>query len=101
MSLLTFSRFLSFSSSPNFLSFHRRRLPRSLFRFSLAASKGAESSSVDDGVAVLWFKQDLRIDDHPGLVAAAARHRTVIPLYVFDRRILSRELSLLFNLFGC
>ncbi|RVW90612.1 hypothetical protein CK203_038795 [Vitis vinifera] len=96
MSLLTFPGFLSFSFSPNTLSFGR---PRS--RFPLAASKGAESSAIDDSVAVLWFKHDLRIDDHPGLVAAASRHRTVIPLYVFDRRILSRELSLLFNLFGC
>ncbi|XP_052197181.1 uncharacterized protein LOC127804359 [Diospyros lotus] len=39
--------------------------------------------------AVLWFKHDLRVDDHPGLAAAAAC-RTVVPLYVFDRRILSR-----------
>lgn len=85
MSLLTCPRFLSFSFSPNTLSFGR---PRS--RFPLAASKGAESSAIDDSVAVLWFKHDLRIDDHPGLVAAASRHRTVIPLYVFDRRILSR-----------
>ncbi|MQL87856.1 hypothetical protein Taro_020417 [Colocasia esculenta] len=40
------------------------------------------------GAAVVWFKRDLRLDDHPGLVAAASRHRAVVPLYVFDRRIL-------------
>lgn len=38
--------------------------------------------------ALLWFKQDLRTDDHPGLIAAAARHRSVVPVYVFDPRIL-------------
>lgn len=37
----------------------------------------------------MWFKQDLRVDDHPGLLAAS-KHRAVIPLYVLDRRILSR-----------
>lgn len=40
--------------------------------------------------AIVWFKHDLRTDDHPGLVAAASEEfDVVIPLYVFDRRILS------------
>jgi deoxyribodipyrimidine photolyase len=44
---------------------------------------------------VVWFKHDLRVDDHPGLVAACAdRRRPVLPLYVFDRRILAGELLL-------
>ncbi|KAI8564628.1 hypothetical protein RHMOL_Rhmol03G0195500 [Rhododendron molle] len=47
------------------------------------------SAGRDTGAAVLWFKHDLRLDDHPGL-AAASSCRTVVPLYVFDRRILSR-----------
>lgn len=42
------------------------------------------------GTALLWFKHDLRVDDHPGLVAAASEHESVLPVYVFDRRILSR-----------
>ncbi|XP_021286133.1 uncharacterized protein LOC110417884 [Herrania umbratica] len=42
------------------------------------------------GSAILWFKHDLRLDDHPALVAAAETHRSLLPLYVFDRRILSR-----------
>lgn len=41
-------------------------------------------------MAILWYKHDLRVDDHPGLVAAAARYRSVVPLYVFDHRLLSR-----------
>ncbi|KAK2975852.1 hypothetical protein RJ640_022869, partial [Escallonia rubra] len=54
--------------------------------------------STNTGTALLWFKHDLRIDDHPGLVAAA-RYRALVPFYVFDHRILSRfkdeELELL------
>lgn len=33
--------------------------------------------------ALLWFKQDLRLDDHPALIAAADAER-VLPLYIFD-----------------
>ncbi|MEO0866599.1 MAG: deoxyribodipyrimidine photo-lyase, partial [Pseudomonadota bacterium] len=33
--------------------------------------------------SVLWFKRDLRIDDHPALAHAAALGE-VIPLYVFE-----------------
>lgn len=39
--------------------------------------------------AVVWFKNDLRIDDHPGLIEAVEKHESVIPLYVFDPCILS------------
>ncbi|XP_037435535.1 uncharacterized protein LOC119302601 isoform X3 [Triticum dicoccoides] len=48
------------------------------------------SSVSDGGAAVVWFKHDLRLDDHPGLVAACAEpRRPVVPLYVFDSRILA------------
>ncbi|KAJ4899517.1 DNA photolyase [Raphanus sativus] len=47
------------------------------------------SATNESSTAVVWFKQDLRADDHPGLLAAS-KHRAVIPLYVLDRRILSR-----------
>ncbi|CAL9226785.1 unnamed protein product [Arabidopsis halleri] len=48
------------------------------------------SSATNEGsTAVVWFKHDLRVDDHPGLLAAS-KHSAVIPLYVLDRRILSR-----------
>jgi deoxyribodipyrimidine photolyase len=53
---------------------------------------------VRDGgaAAVVWFKHDLRIDDHPGLAAAVAEpRRPVVPLYVFDRRILAGMLLVL------
>ncbi|XP_010433666.1 PREDICTED: uncharacterized protein LOC104717742 isoform X1 [Camelina sativa] len=46
-------------------------------------------STNESSTAVVWFKHDLRVDDHPGLLAAS-KHRSVIPLYVLDRRVLSR-----------
>ena len=66
---------------------------------SSAAGEECSSNPGGGGAAILWFKHDLRIDDHPGLVAAASRYRTVIPLYVFDHRILSRQLLLSLPLF--
>ena len=36
---------------------------------------------------LLWFKQDLRLDDHPALQAALACER-VLPLFIFDPRLL-------------
>ncbi|KAK3040099.1 hypothetical protein RJ639_027825 [Escallonia herrerae] len=61
-------------------------------------TRASAEESTNPGTALLWFKHDLRIDDHPGLVAAA-RYRALVPFYVFDHRILSRfkdeELELL------
>ena len=37
-----------------------------------------------DAPALLWFRNDLRLSDHPALSAAAATGRPVLPLYVFD-----------------
>jgi len=34
-------------------------------------------------LAIVWFKHDLRIDDHPGL-AAALEYERVLPLFIFD-----------------
>ncbi|KAL8552576.1 hypothetical protein ACS0TY_001314 [Phlomoides rotata] len=64
--------------------------PKPQFRFSTSAVR-AESAvtTTTNGTAILWYKHDLRIEDHPGLIAAS-QHRCVVPLYVFDRRILSR-----------
>nr|KYP67915.1 hypothetical protein KK1_021530 [Cajanus cajan] len=75
MALLTFPHFPSLSSFPSTRSFSRTR------RYcSMKAT----------GTAILWFKHDLRTDDHPALLAASSTFRSLLPLYVFDRRILSR-----------
>ncbi|MCS7003598.1 MAG: deoxyribodipyrimidine photo-lyase, partial [Dehalococcoidia bacterium] len=39
-------------------------------------------------VAVVWFRRDLRLADHPALIAALRRHDAVVPLYVFDDALL-------------
>ncbi|KAJ8470631.1 hypothetical protein OPV22_024974 [Ensete ventricosum] len=57
-------------------------------RASASPARG-QGEAVRGGSALVWFKNDLRVDDHPGLVAAVAKHETVVPLYVFDHRILS------------
>jgi deoxyribodipyrimidine photo-lyase len=36
---------------------------------------------------VLWFRRDLRLADHPALVAAAAAADEVVPLFVLDDRL--------------
>jgi deoxyribodipyrimidine photo-lyase len=40
--------------------------------------------------AILWFRRDLRLADHPALAAAAADHREVVPLFVVDPRFTRR-----------
>ncbi|KAJ4803865.1 alpha/beta-Hydrolases superfamily protein [Rhynchospora pubera] len=88
---------LRFHSSPPVLArpvrFQRSRTVRPS-KVVLVRAKGASGEA-----AVVWFKNDLRIDDHPGLIQAVEKHESVIPLYVFDPYILSdyseRKLELL------
>ncbi|CAD5329005.1 putative alpha/beta hydrolase-1, DNA photolyase, rossmann-like alpha/beta/alpha sandwich [Arabidopsis thaliana] len=75
---------MAFLALPHFLHLRLRRNDRK------NRCKCCLSSATNEGsTAVVWFKHDLRVDDHPGLLAAS-KHRAVIPLYVLDRRILSR-----------
>lgn len=84
---------LSFYKAPPIL-FSSCANVRTSISVSCSVNYAKNQANVDkDGTAVLWYKQDLRIDDHPGLVSAS-RHRNLIPLYVFDHRILSRKLLL-------
>ena len=38
--------------------------------------------------AVVWFRRDLRVHDHPALVAALREHERVVPLFVLDPRLI-------------
>jgi deoxyribodipyrimidine photo-lyase len=38
--------------------------------------------------AIVWFRRDLRLHDHPALVAALADHEQVVPLFVLDDALL-------------
>ena len=39
-------------------------------------------------VALVWFRRDLRVHDHPALCAALARHEQVVPVFCLDDRLL-------------
>ena len=39
-------------------------------------------------VALLWFRRDLRLHDHPALTAAVASADVVVPVFVFDPALL-------------
>ncbi|KAL0907838.1 hypothetical protein M5K25_022281 [Dendrobium thyrsiflorum] len=62
-------------------SLTRRRL--------LAVANADDLPGSSCGASIVWYKHDLRVDDHPGLVAAASQQQAVVPLYVFDPRIIS------------
>ena len=38
--------------------------------------------------AIVWFRRDLRLHDHPALHAAAAANDRIVPLFCFDDRLL-------------
>lgn len=44
--------------------------------------------AMPDGTAVVWFRRDLRVHDHPALAQAVNGHARVAPLFVTDRRLL-------------
>ena len=50
--------------------------------------RSCELSRVTDSTAIVWFRRDLRLHDHPALAAAVAAHERVVPLYVLDPRLL-------------
>ncbi len=39
-------------------------------------------------VALVWFRRDLRVHDHPALCAALARHEQIVPVFCLDDRLL-------------
>jgi deoxyribodipyrimidine photo-lyase len=45
---------------------------------------GTASANVTDGPAILWFRQDLRLQDNPALHTALVRGTAVIPVFVLD-----------------
>ncbi|WP_284165611.1 deoxyribodipyrimidine photo-lyase [Frigidibacter sp. SD6-1] len=40
-----------------------------------------------DGPVIVWFRRDLRLDDHPALVAAAETGRPILPLFIHDETV--------------
>lgn len=52
----------------------------------LVKTAAVAGSTESKELALLWFKHDLRLDDHPG-VAAASAYKEVLPVYVFDPHV--------------
>ncbi len=50
------------------------------------AQRGATGYNVTVNAprAIVWFRRDLRLADHPALATAAADHRDVVPVFVID-----------------
>ncbi len=38
--------------------------------------------------ALVWFRRDLRVFDHPSLAAALREHDTIVPVFVLDARLI-------------
>ena len=41
--------------------------------------------------AIIWFRRDLRISDHPALLAATEAADEIVPLFIMDSRIASKS----------
>jgi deoxyribodipyrimidine photo-lyase len=41
--------------------------------------------------AILWFRRDLRISDHPALLAAIEASEEIVPLFIMDDKIASKS----------
>ena len=61
-----------------------------------ALSSTQSVSGTDSGEAgkegercLLWYKHDLRVDDHPGLKQAFVTYKNVTPVFVFDPEVFS------------
>ncbi|KAI7756989.1 hypothetical protein M8C21_004424 [Ambrosia artemisiifolia] len=83
---------LLFPHTPT-LTYHRHSISLTPVRWSSPATtvrfttSNAKKNTTTQDTALLWYKNDLRVDDHPGLIAAS-KHKALLPLYVFDHRIL-------------
>lgn len=51
---------------------------------TVAATRLPNAASNSNGPTILWFKHDLRIDDHPGLHEALVAKKDIIPFFCFD-----------------
>ena len=47
------------------------------------------SSGPSGSVAIMWFRRDLRLIDHPALSEAVANSEAIIPLFIHDEKLIS------------
>src|SRR4051794_15419492 len=53
------------------------------------------------GTALVWFRRDLRVHDHPPLRAALDACERVVPVFVLDERLLGQSANRDHFLFAC
>jgi deoxyribodipyrimidine photo-lyase len=41
-------------------------------------------------MTIFWFRRDLRLDDNCGLFHALSNSEAVLPIFIFDKNILSQ-----------
>jgi deoxyribodipyrimidine photo-lyase len=49
----------------------------------------SRSPNVPASVAIVWFRRDLRVHDHPSLQLALAEYDVVVPVFVLDRALVT------------
>ena len=62
-----------------------QRQPKRLVRHGRGALGWVASAAM---VALVWFRRDLRVHDHPALCAALAGHEQIVPVFCLDDRLL-------------
>ncbi|KAH7291798.1 hypothetical protein KP509_29G036100 [Ceratopteris richardii] len=72
------------SSTRGIYSKRKRRCCRVM---AVSTNEPAALSSEKSNVAILWFKKDLRLDDHLGSSSCAA-YQALLPVYIFDPYLL-------------
>ncbi|KAI5056684.1 hypothetical protein GOP47_0028502 [Adiantum capillus-veneris] len=60
---------------------------RRQYRILAVSADASMQTSKNKDVAILWFKKDLRLDDHVGLSISTA-YQALLPVYVFDPHLL-------------
>jgi deoxyribodipyrimidine photo-lyase len=40
--------------------------------------------------SIVWFRRDLRISDHPALVAALSESDEIVPVFIIDSKLIER-----------
>lgn len=70
-------------------------MPRQKGCTVIASGSGSTGSDGRKRVAILWFKHDFRLDDHPGvhMVMHSESIDVVVPVYLFDPQVYARVVN--------
>ena len=68
---------------------HRRKTTTSTYNNGRGRTRPLCCLASQTAPALVWFKRDLRLDDHPGLCNVVEQGNQVVPVFVFDSEIYS------------